>query len=63
MKSRGFSESHSIPYGKVRILGFLEAPLIRQRVIREVKRRQGRPPFFLGELPFERGATSPAAAI
>ena len=26
MKSRGFSESHSIPYGKVRILGFLEAP-------------------------------------
>jgi hypothetical protein len=33
MKSRGFSESHSIPYGKVRILGFLEAPLCnKQRV-------------------------------
>jgi hypothetical protein len=26
MKSRSFSESHSIPYNKFRALGFLEAP-------------------------------------
>jgi hypothetical protein len=28
MKSRSFSESHSIPYNKFRALGFLEAPLM-----------------------------------
>jgi hypothetical protein len=27
MKSRSFSESHSIPYNKFRALGFLEAPI------------------------------------
>jgi hypothetical protein len=40
MKSRGFSESHSIPYGKVRILGFLEAPYNILSISRE--RRQAR---------------------
>jgi hypothetical protein len=30
MKSRSFSESHSIPYNKFRALGFLEAPLGRK---------------------------------